>query len=385
MQTNKPSPAGIMKLWGIFLLLMTLVPAGPAPGREPEDTYAISLVKTAETDKDIRKVEDKKVLTETHTVKKGEYLWQIMREKGLLKQKPRKIEELIRILKKLNPSITDFDLVHPGQQLVVPLKIVPLDVQRRVLPAPPPKKVTVAELKDLDLKAYTVKRGDNLTRIVKGAFHVPDKDLSEEYLEKLKELNPFIKDPNVIHPGQVIRLPIYSPQVVRKSISKPALEKAPEKIEAPESGKQEARRLGTDLGEIFTEMGEEWVRTGRHFIPLESGGQMDLNAAAFPILSLRSGRKVIVDLHGGFPAQMPKLIESTWGNYKVVQLSEGDDLRSALAKIIDACDYPEVLRQGQKLQFEGAVPFEVSGDWIVRRPGATGETETLVIRLKGNS
>ncbi|MBW1818632.1 MAG: LysM peptidoglycan-binding domain-containing protein, partial [Deltaproteobacteria bacterium] len=115
-----------------------------------------------------------------------------------------------------------------------------------------------------DLKAYTVKRGDNLTRIVKEAFHVPDKDLSEEYLKKIKELNPFIKDPNLIHPGQVIRLPIYSPQVVRKSISKPA---------PPEPGKQEARRLGTDLGEIFTEMGEDWVRTGRHFIPLESGGR----------------------------------------------------------------------------------------------------------------
>jgi LysM repeat protein len=308
-----------------------------------------------------------------------------MREKGLLERKPRKIEELLHILKKLNPSIVDINLVHPGQQLVIPLKIVPMGAEKSVLPPPPPKKVTVAQLKDIDLKTYTVKRGDNLTRIVKSAFPVPDKDLSEEYLQKFKELNPSVKNPNMIYPGQVLRLPIYSPQVVRKTITRPAPEKPPEKVKPPETGTQEARRLGTDLGDIFTEMGETWVRTGQHFIPLKSGGQMDLNAEAFPILSLKSGRRVIVDLHGGFPAQMPRLIESSWGNYKVVQLSEGDNLRSGLEKVIKSCNYPEVLRQGQKLKFRGAVPFEVSGDWIVRRPGPAGETETLVIRLRGNS
>ena len=72
------------------LLAMALVGFfGSAGGQEQEEekTYDISLVKTAEVDREIRQVDDKKVLTETVTVQKGDWIWKILRQKGLLTDK----------------------------------------------------------------------------------------------------------------------------------------------------------------------------------------------------------------------------------------------------------------------------------------------------------
>ena len=95
------------------------------------------------------------------------------------------------------------------------------------------------------------------------------------------------------------------------------------KLQVPEEKKSDKQDLqedqgkkavGDDLGIIFAEMGEDWVQTGEHFIPLKSEGQIDLRAASFPILNLRDGLRVIVDLNNELPETMATLIESSWGN-----------------------------------------------------------------------
>ena len=54
---------------------------------QQEETYSISLVQTAEVDQDIREVDDKRVLTETYTVTKGDHLWQLFRDRGMLEKR----------------------------------------------------------------------------------------------------------------------------------------------------------------------------------------------------------------------------------------------------------------------------------------------------------
>jgi len=124
--------------------------------------------------------------------------------------------------------------------------------------------------------------------------------------------------------------------------------------------------LSEDLYVIFTEMGEEWVKTGEHFIPLKSGSQIDLKAVSFPILNLQNGLRVMVDLNNKLPDKMAKLIESSWGNYRVLHLVEGDTLRSALDKILGVCNYPKVSRKGEALELGGDIPIRITADWIVR-------------------
>jgi hypothetical protein len=142
---------------------------------------------------------------------------------------------------------------------------------------------------------------------------------------------------NTIYPGQKIRLPIYSPQVVRM----PVKEAPPPEVkeEAPKEGRAD---LLARLTEIFREMGLEWTTGGQHFIPLQSGGQINLKAESFPVLSLPNGNRVIVDMAHGLPDKMVSLITSNWQNYSIVQIERKDDLRATIGKILSACGYPKV-------------------------------------------
>jgi len=350
--------------------------------QEEEKTYDISLEKTAEIEKDIHKVDDKKVLTESFTIQKGEWVWKILREKGLLKD--RNLPELLSVLKKLNKSFQNLDLVHPGEKIIIPLKIVPIAGGLAPEPSSPEKVVPVAALKDLNLENYSVKPGDSLTLLAKDRYDIPSKDMYRDYLDLVKKLNPSIKDPNLIYPGQVIRLPIYSPEIVRKPIASAVSKKL--EIQSDDKAVSKNRKpsaVGHDLAMIFTEIGEEWVQTGRHFIPLKSGGQIDLEAKSFPIINLRNGLRVILDLNNKVPERMEKLIGSSWENYRVVHIAEDEDLRAALDKIVRVCDYPKVFKRGETLGLKGDIGLQISGDWIIRlsQAGSDNAANFAVINL----
>jgi LysM repeat protein len=331
--------------------------------QEAEKTYSISLTKTAGIEEDIYEVDNKKVLTEEYTIKEGEWVWQILRQKGLLEH--RNLSEILSVLQALNASLGSLDLVHPGEKIIIPLKIAPVAGTSVIASSPPPVKVSLADLKDVDLENYTVEPGDSLTRIIKGRYDIPKDYLYGEYLGMIKKLNPSIRDLNIIHPGQKIKLPVYSPEVVRKPIKMAMPQESEEKKEYVKEDKTESS-VSDDLGVIFTEMGEEWVKTGEHFIPLKSGSQIDLKAVSFPILNLQNGLRVMVDLNNKLPDKMAKLIESSWGNYRVLHLVEGDNLRSALDKILEVCNYPKVSKMGEALELGGDIPIRITADWIVK-------------------
>lgn len=349
-----------------------------SPAQEQQETYSISLVKTPETEKNIHKVGDKKVLTQTYSVQKGDWIAQVLRERGLLKQY--KLYELLSVVKKLNASLENIDLIHPGEKIIIPIKIVPVAAhpERESLP---PEKIPPDALKDINFENYTVKPGNSIIRIVNRRYDIPPRYLHSEYLDLIKKLNPSIKDLNMIYTGQTIRLPVYSPEVVRKPI---------ETVTSPDTAippgpDQKPNPVAYDLAMIFLEMGEEWIQTGQHFIPLKSGGQIDLKATSFPIINLQSGQRIIVDLNNKLPDEMAKLIESSWGNYRIVHILENDDLRSALGKILRVCSYPKVFKKGEPLNLGGDIPLKITGDWIVTLPetGSHDRTTAVVINFIG--
>jgi hypothetical protein len=342
-------------------------------GEQAEETYTIDLVKSADLKEDVAKVDDQKVLTETHVVKQGDHLWQLLREKGLLDRKD--LPEILSMLKRLNKDLQNLDMIQPGEKIIIPLKIVPLSGVARVGRVEAPVKTTPEALRDLDLENFTVRPGDSLTRVVSSRYGVPSDYLYGEYLQAVKRLNPTIKDLNLIHPGQTIRLPIYSPQQVRSPIIK--------KPERPKAQTPDTHPILVDLQEIFLAMGEEWVRTGQHFIPLPSGGQIDLKADSFPLLSLRSGRRIIIDQKNQLPEQMTQLIESSWGQYRVVHLVDGDDLRAALERILAVCDYPRIFKKGESFEIDGPIQVKIRADWVVVLPDKPSENApgTIVINL----
>jgi hypothetical protein len=359
----------------VFIIITILLSFYPCSAKEEEETYNISLVKTADVGKanQVHEVEGKKVLTETYTVKDGEHLWQLLRERKLLEK--RNLSELLSVLKKLNSSLGNIDMIHPGDKIIIPLVISPIGG----IPAPskesPPEAVPLEAINDVDLEDYVVQQGDSIIKIVEERYDIPPRELYNQYLSRLKEINPFIKDLNSVYPGQKIKLPIYSPKVLRMPIKE---QPVAEPMTAPQ--KEAIKVIAAQLGDIFTLMGEQWLQTGDHFFPLKTSGQLKLNAATYPIIDLASGRKVIVDIYNDLPEKMETIITSNWDEYKIVHLDVKDDLKQAFDRVVQSCGYKKILNAGEPYISGGEFPIRITADRIViQDQGASSPTERIFV------
>jgi LysM repeat protein len=367
-------------LRSIAVLFALLMPLGyiSAPGvnGEEKDTFSISLVQRATVKKEL----GREVVYERYQVKKGDYIWKIMRRRGLL-EKPN-FTELYDEVKKLNPSLTNLDLIHPGETILIPLNIVSAKgyEEEKELDREPEKELI--DLDEEDLEDYVVKPGDSLTKIIKNKFDLPSDFAYEDYLKLVQKFNPALTNPDLIFPNQVIRLPIYSPEMVRMPI-KPQPEKpAPRKPPPPiKKDSAEILALKQGLKTIFNQMGEEWVDSGEQFIPLKSGGQVNLQADSFPILSLNNGRRIIVDTSNELPEEIGRLIETDWEDYRIVHLAQDDNLKTATGKILSACNYHTVVQSGDYLKVTGDVGITIAGDWAIIPQKGEGDIPDRIIAL----
>ncbi|NIO19199.1 MAG: LysM peptidoglycan-binding domain-containing protein, partial [Candidatus Aenigmarchaeota archaeon] len=225
----------------------------PSQAQEEQKTYTISLVKTAEMGKEIYEVDNRKVLTQAYIVKKGDCLWKILREKGLWRRG--NISELLSVIKKLNGSLRNLDLIHPGEKIIIPLKITPLAPNLAQERSSLKKRTLLKGPTDLKFENYTVMPGDSLTKVVKARYKMPPEYLYNEYLDLVKDLNPSIKDLDAIYPGQIIRLPMYSPEIARGPIG-PVIPLKPEDKSEDKIADLKVNTVAHDLCKIFLEMGE---------------------------------------------------------------------------------------------------------------------------------
>jgi len=365
-----------------------------------ETTYDITLIQTAEPDsgqggeQEIREVAGRKVLTEIHSVEDGEWIWQILRERKLLEK--RNLVEILDILRQLNPELTDLNRIHPGQKILVPLTLAP--AQGVPIASSPPETVPVVleDLEGLDLDGYTVRPGDSLVKIIHERYEDPDGRFLDRYLNAVRRLNPAIQDLNVIRPGQLIRLPVFSPEMVRMRIPEPqegmkkphpdedmpemALEPPPDAAVQIGPTSENPNPLRDDIGRLVSLLGEGWIQRGQHYIPLKGQGEVKLRADTYPMIDLSSGLKVIVDLHHSLPGDMATLIEKTWDHYRIVHLEKGDGLREALDRILPECNLGTLLGRGEVFHLGGNLQVKLTADWILHRP-ETAENRAAVLMI----
>jgi hypothetical protein len=275
-----------------------------------------------EVKKQILDIGDKKIVTERYTIRYGDHLWQILRERDLLNKKD--FPELFNMLKSLNPTMQNLSEIEPGDIIIIPLSILPN--------AGPPS--VPGKTADVIVPPESPKAQNPGGHLVTG----------EEQPTKV--------------PTEVT--PISEP--VRKTMA------------------QDPTSISHQLEEIFTEMGEEWVQKGQHFIPIKSGGEVNLKADSYPIINLSNGNRVIVDLKQDLPEKMSHLITSSWKNYRIVSLTETDDLRSALGKILSVCDYKKIYSEDEPFETGKDISIRITADWIVKpNIGLPGESENVIV------
>ncbi|RLB27857.1 MAG: hypothetical protein DRG66_04725 [Deltaproteobacteria bacterium] len=344
-----------------FMIALTWLYAPLAQGKE-KDTFSISLTQQVT----VKRIEGREVTCEHYRVKEGDYIYKILRQRGLDKRPD--FPELISMLKSMNKSLTNLDLIHPGQTILIPLNITPVSEHVEVGDFARESITGVFSLKEIDFESYVVRPGNSLIRIIQSKYKIPTEDLYNEYLNLVQKFNPTLKNLDLIYPNQVIRLPIYSPEIVRMPIKA-----KPQKIKTvPKDTKISAAKvtgqtisLRKKLGDIFKQIGEEWIDTGEQFIPLKSGGQINLKAESFPALNLRNGRKLIIDIKNELPEDISRLIEADWEDYRVVSLATSDNIIAAMDKILAASDYHKILKSGEQFTIGGDIDISLAGDWVI--------------------
>ena len=347
----------------IYLTFLIAFPSLYAPlvqGKE-KDTFSISLVQQAK----VKKIEGREVVCETYTVKDGDYIWKLLRQRGLLKRP--NLTELISLLKSMNKSLTNLDIIHPGQTISIPLNITPIRGATEKEKLVQKSIMGISSLKDVDFDNYVVKSGDSLTMVVYGKYKIQPKYLYDEYLNLVQKFNPTLKNLDIIYPNQVIRLPIFSPEIVRMPIRITKEKIALKKTEiTPSEDTDQTVSLRKKLRDIFNQMDEEWIDTGKQFIPLKAGGQIHLKADSFPVLNLQSGMRLIIDLKNELPKDISQLILADWEDYGIVHLTTDDTLKTAMDKILAASNYYKILKPGEQFRIRsGDIGISITGDWVI--------------------
>ena len=347
----------------IFLAFLISFPCLCAPlvqGKE-KDTLSISLVQQAK----VKKMEGREVVCEAYKVKDGDYIWKLLRQRGLLKKPD--LPELISILKSMNKSLTNLDIIHPGQTILIPLNITPIRGLAEKEKFFQKLIMGISSLEDVNFENYMVKSGDSLTMVVYGKYKIPPKYLYREYLNLVQKFNPTLKNLDIIYPNQIIRLPIFSPEIVRMPIRITKEKIALKKTEiTPSKDTDQTISLRQKLRDIFNQMDEEWIDTGKQFIPLKAGGQIHLKAESFPVLNLQSGMRLIIDLKNELPEDISQLILADWEDYGIVHLRTDDTLKTAMDKILAASNYYKILKPGEQFRIRsGDIGISITGDWVI--------------------
>ncbi|MCD6293554.1 MAG: LysM peptidoglycan-binding domain-containing protein, partial [Deltaproteobacteria bacterium] len=444
----------------------------PQPAKTPIKA-AVTIEKPVEAQPVERPPDTGDYQPEEYVVQEGDWIAKILRKKGALKEN--NLPKLLEILRKFNESIKDFNVIRPGEKIMILVRVTP--EEKAESPAPkekqaplristpaPSRKKTESVVRELKSESYRIKRGDTLIRVVVNRYDLSAGTFVAEYLDLFKKCNPSIKNPDRVFPGQTINLPLYPPQwhespasppvqppIMRDlarsnkvwlpdpepikpvnpsvsptvaALSKPRAEQkswvsdkaarpeepkrpetpvrpqtSPAPTEQPERAplpapaspetsfstsswqtRQTTTAVADGLGDILPQMGEKWIHSGEHFIPMKSGGHINLKADTYPIVKLHGGMTLIVDLYNSLPPRMGRVIESSWGTYRIVHLSPGDDLKSAFTKILKAIQYPKVFKKGKPLKLSGTIPVSITGDWIVIPPrGQTGKDPGFIV------
>jgi hypothetical protein len=152
------------------------------------------------------------VLCDPYVVKENDYVFKVFREKGEIASSD--LSWFMEMFKRLNPDVQDINLIYPNQRILIPLKIIEpgsLEGQESGVVSIPLITITNIPVKIQGKSTqHIVAEGDSVSKLLSRQFGASGGRIYKEAQEIFKFLNPDIKDPNKIHVGQKINLPMAS-------------------------------------------------------------------------------------------------------------------------------------------------------------------------------
>jgi LysM repeat protein len=316
------------------------------------------------------------ILCDPYTVKRGDYVWQLLRRRGCIVN--RDLANFTAILKRLNPHIKNVNKIYPGQEVLVPLKQMEAQEGRAGVDD---RFVTIPFLPDILYSTYIVKPGDYLTKIAADHHGLDMDQIPDGYLRTVKQINPGLKNLNRIYPGQKIRIPeigsggrstkvaVLDPSSARSPESKPS-------VTSPAVSSSEhhtLKRAPSPISAGVDQLGGTFIASGHYFFPLKDQEDLKLDLSAFPVIELQGGRRILLDTgKKGLPENAMDAIRAFWKPLTVVRTEPGESTRTLLDKIFRTIYGGEVRRTLEVPMSGDGIHVTLRGDWILHHKGSEG-------------
>ncbi|HPC85688.1 MAG TPA: LysM peptidoglycan-binding domain-containing protein [Smithellaceae bacterium] len=352
-----------------------------------EDSAQLTFRKTAYSKKSVQ----------FHTVRKNEAIYGIIRNLPGVTEKD--IPRYLQIIKTLNPQVQNWNKIYPGQKIALPSKS---DAGAR-------EETNTSSNDSLSTssgyRTYRVKKGDYLIRIVHRNLNISSN--TQQAMLRIKELNPSIRDANLLYPGQVIRLPAGGRQVA--AASPPETSGTNEPRPEPEALSDESPAQASETGSASATISEEpsaqpektqWpalspgmkleiirhilkqmqgnlMTKGNYYLPISKTAQLTIDCSSIPIAELNDQTTVFLDMKNRSSASLKKLIGSGWSNLHIVNMDAKDDVIVILKKIFGKSKGYEIVPAEKPIVLGAQPEVEIPVDWLINRKGGAKPSKTI--------
>ncbi|MGA3207630.1 MAG: LysM peptidoglycan-binding domain-containing protein [Syntrophales bacterium] len=326
-----------MRFFYLILISLTILTVTPHDSFAEEDTAHLSFQKTATLS----------AKTRPYIVKEGEWLLHIIRaQTGMTAHR-------LTVIKKLNPEIKDLNKIKPGQVVILP------EIEQPAVPEGEEISSTTN---------YTIRKGDSISRIAMRELNVKLPELRKA-VDDIKQMNPDIRNYNVIYPGRTLQLPRRS-IVITKQDAK-AQEAEPSSKVVKDQAKDKPiilpRKHLDIIKVVVNRMNGALITLGKYYIPIPDLGQVTIDCSTIPIVELDDGSSIFLDFSNRIPDTLKNMIQSNWKNYHSVEIASSDDTVAILQKIINASNTYSITRRATPYTIGAIPPLQLSLDWIITK------------------
>lgn len=253
----------------------------------------------------------------------------------------------------------------------------------------PQEEVRITLSKSIFIKTYKDKRiyveerkiqkGESIWKIYKKYYKFSGRQIPS-FIKILQEMNPKLKDINLIHPDQKIAVPfkiLEIPASQEVSILKPPslFSSYEERIKAKEN-------LVSRLKELIYGLDKTFINTGDYnLLPLTTNS-LTLDTSQTPIIEVNENDRIIINIDNSLPDEKRRLIASIFSNiihYEIIDLNSDKKLEECIDKILHSLKFYAVERNPNPLLIFGEREEKIEGDWFVFKDSSL--KEIYVIKL----
>jgi len=225
-------------------------------------------------------------------------------------------------------------------------------------------------------RTVRIRPGDSLERLLRREG-LPLGAIYRHMLKITLDLNPEIKNPDLILAGSELRIPAagdyltaagLDPREVREAALAISQRRRPAPVRLAAGAAETARRLPGEeaeaiknaLGLIFTRLGDRVENQGGLRL---AGEALELDTRTYPVIYTLSGVKLVLDLGSTLP--QPTLAALRSQDFRIFRTRRGEPLEKILGDLWPLCGYYRVYARERSYEGGGDIRLEISADWMV--------------------